>query len=102
MAYKRMDTATYYSITVVFYFSEICLSLLIPGVGPIFDFISVFSISSIVFIFPGLFYLLCEKKYGYISGEEKLKHYMSIIYIVLGVTVAILILINACIELFNL
>jgi len=64
MMYKQMDPTAYYGISITIYFCEIALSTLIPNVGTLFDFISVFSISSILYIFPGLFYFLCERKYG--------------------------------------
>jgi len=96
-----MDPSAYYGITITLYLCEMALCFVIPGVGILFDFISVFSISSILFIFPGLFYFLCEKKY--VTGsQDKFKHIMSIAYMITGVLVAIFILVNTCITLSNL
>jgi hypothetical protein len=59
-----MEPMIYNGIACLLFLLEMIGSILIPNVATIFDFISVFSMSSIVYIFPGLFYYLCEKKFG--------------------------------------
>ena len=59
-----MEPIIYNGLTCLLFLLEMIGSILIPNVATIFDFISVFSMSSITYIFPGLFYYLCEKKFG--------------------------------------
>lgn len=61
MAYKSMDKRFYYGITICLYLVEIVLSVFIPSIGVVFDFVTAFAVSSLAFIFPGLFYYLNEK-----------------------------------------
>jgi hypothetical protein len=63
MAYKSMNKVTYLVITVCLYGVEILLSTFIPDIGIVFNFVSAFAVSSLAFIFPGMFYLKCEKKF---------------------------------------
>ena len=63
MAYKQMNPYYYYGLTIGIYGLEILLSTFIPDIGVVFNFVSAFSISSLAFVFPGVFYLKCEMKF---------------------------------------
>ena len=64
MAYKEMNYVIYIVVTMVIYWSEVFLAMLISDIGLIFEFISAFTISCTGFIFPGLFYLRAEEKFA--------------------------------------
>jgi hypothetical protein len=96
-AYKEMEPVIYNGVACLLFLMEIIGSILIPNVATVFDFISVFSMSSINFIFPGLFYYLCNKKFGNQRGG--FKHYMSIAYMVGGLFMAAFIFVNTCSQL---
>lgn len=64
MAYKEMNYFVYIVVTMILYWSEVILSLLVSDIGLIFEFVSAFSISCTGFIFPGLFYLRAEEKFA--------------------------------------
>ena len=99
MAYKKMDSILYYGASIALYSLEILMAVLIPSVGVIFNFVSAFSISSLAYIFPGLFYILCENKFG--NNPNKCRRFMAFFYIVFGIFAALFVFINTCIEIAN-
>ena len=97
MAYKEMIPCLYYGLTIALYTAEIIVSILMPSIGVIFNFISAFTLSGLAFIFPGLFYYLCQRKFQ--TFYDKTLQCLSIAYIFFGVLSGTLIFVSTCMEL---
>jgi len=69
LAYLKMSPAIYYSVTLGLYMLQIVGAIMISDVATIFEAVSAVSITSISFIFPGLFYLQIESRYA--SEKQK-------------------------------
>lgn len=63
MAYMSMEPWIYNSVTLGLYFINVALACAIESVTIVFGFIAAFAVSTIVFTFPGLFYVKGYKKY---------------------------------------
>jgi len=87
-----MEPLIYNGVSFLLFLMEIVGSIIIPNVAIVFDFISVFSLSSIMYIFPGMFYYLCNQKFGNHQGGLKSK--ISIAYVIGGLLMAAFILLN--------
>ena len=68
-----MPKFSYMSTTILLYIIEIIAALLIDDIGLIFEWLSAFAISCIAFIWPGVFYLLAERKYSSTAQIEQNK-----------------------------
>jgi amino acid permease len=84
-----MPYFTYLFSTLVLYGSQIVLSLILDDIGVIFEFISAVAISSLAFTFPGVFYLMAERKYASTFHKEsnRLVHYQAVAMTILGLFV---------------
>ena len=69
------------------YFGQLIGSIAIQDIGLIFEFVSAISVSCLAFVFPGVFYLLAEKKFA--SSFQKAENYwirmQAYGFIVLGI-----------------
>ena len=64
MAYKEMDYWKYFTGTTLLYLAEIIIALSTDDIGLLFEFLSAISISCIAFLFPGLMFLIADKKFA--------------------------------------
>ena len=89
LAYKEMPYFTYLLSTLLLYGSQIVLSLILDDIGVIFEFISAVAISSLAFTFPGVFYLMAERKFASTFHKEsnRLVHYQAVAMAILGLFV---------------
>jgi len=87
-----MEPLVYNGVSLLLFLLEIVGSILIPNVAILFDFISVISLSSIMYIFPGMFYYMCNKKFG--NQQDGFKSTISIVYVIGGILMAVFILLN--------
>jgi hypothetical protein len=59
-----MNMTYYYVATLVLFYLEVFGACILNDIGLIFEFISAIAISALAFVFPGLFYLMAEKKFA--------------------------------------
>ena len=59
-----MNYCLYLFATLSLYAGQIALSIVVNDIGLIFEFISAISISALAFIFPGVFFLVAERKFA--------------------------------------
>ena len=97
LAYKKMNPMLYIGLTIGLYTAEMILSIIVPSIGVIFNFIVALSLSSLAFIFPGLFYYLCQRKF--LTFYDKTMESMAIAYIFFGVICGLFILVETCMQL---
>lgn len=64
MAYKQMNYCVYLSVTLLLYGSQVAAAMLVSDIGLIFEFVSAISVSCLAFIFPGVFYLVAERRFA--------------------------------------
>ena len=69
MGYKEMSRTSYVMGTMINFIGIVFLAIVLEDIALIFEFLSAFTISCIAFIFPGVFYLMAEKKFA--SPEKK-------------------------------
>lgn len=68
-----MNYVLYFVTTCVLYFTQCLGAVMIEDIGLIFEFVSAISISCIAFIFPGVFYVIAERKYASTGQREENK-----------------------------
>ena len=66
-----MNPTVYYTMTFIAYLSTILGGLMIKDLGIVFELLAGFTLSFLGFIWPGLFYLLANSRYGGRSIESK-------------------------------
>ena len=81
-----MSHTDYLVTTLALYFGQIIGAITVDDIGLIFEFISAISVSCLAFIFPGLFYLMAEKKFAteQQKDENTYMRYESWAFVVLG------------------
>ena len=60
-------------------------AIIVEDVATIFDFAAAIAITAMAFIFPGMFYLMAEKKYLGSRTVNKGDHCWAIAFIVIGI-----------------
>ena len=79
-----MNIYYYVIATVTYYGIQMGGAIIISDVSTIFDFASAIAITALAFIFPGLFYLMAEKKYGQGKNLKKCDHIWAVSFLVIG------------------
>lgn len=87
--YKEMNNNAYLTLTIVSYFVQLVLSILVKDIGIMFELIAALSYSNVSFTLPGLFFLLAVNKYGTKKLQQKAtpQKVEAIIFIVFGIFV---------------
>lgn len=84
-AYLDMSPYLYYTLTLALFVTEIVLSLTIDDLGPIFDFIGAFAVSSLSFTIPGILYLLSYKRYNKHKNRDLMMRAAALLFIIFGI-----------------
>jgi hypothetical protein len=58
-----MNTIYYVTATLGYYGVQMGGAIAVDDVATVFDFAAAFAITALAFIFPGMFYLMAEKKF---------------------------------------
>jgi hypothetical protein len=89
-----MNQYAYLACTLLSYFVQLVLSILVKDIGILFEAICAISYSNLSFFLPGIFYLLAQKKYATQKLKDNSKHllYESIFFIVVGLLTFLLLL----------
>ena len=93
MPYMDMANWLYTVLTLSYFVLTIACAILIPNVTVVFGFVSAFSVSAICYTLPGSFYLLAMKKYPK-PTRSKLRDFMAMLYICLGLFLFLFLLTN--------
>ena len=92
LAYKQLSDTTFFTYTISMYTAMIVCAIVIKDVTKIFDSLSAFGSSCLVFLFPGGFFLmtytmLAKDKYKK-KFEYKVLYWLSIVAVIFGVVMA--------------
>lgn len=83
MGQQEMNRYYYYGGTLLIYFIQMGIAMLVTDVGVVFQFGAALSGSSLQFIWPGFFYLHAERKYN--SPGSTVTRIAAYIYVILGI-----------------
>ena len=99
--FENMKPSVYYTSTTLLYLVIVVGGLLIKDLGLIFEVITAFSVSFIAYIWPGLFYLLAERKYAPKSSasSRRIHRIHAYFQIALGIFVIFFLIIINILEL---
>ena len=96
MPYKSMDDWKYYLATLVLFTLQMVAGVYCEDIGNIFSFLSAICVSSIAFVWPGVFYLIAKDRFGNqatkgieysAENDQKLTAWMFIIFGVIAFAV---------------
>ena len=97
-----MDDRIYYGSTFILFAICVCGGIALEDLGVAFEFITAISLSFLSFIWPGMFYIRAENRYGHIySRDSKRDRNISRFMIVVGSIVFISIVSANFLDLFD-
>lgn len=87
-----MNKWLYYGGTLLIYYLSVVGAMVFNDIGILFEFIGAVSASTFTFMYPGIAYLLAEKRFGSEStrSERKWMRISAYTYIILGMLCFIL------------
>jgi len=70
MEFRTMNPLMYYGLSILLYALCVTLSIFVTNLKTIVELLSAVAFSSLSFIWPGMFYLIAEKRYGGTAGRD--------------------------------
>ena len=100
---RNMNIVLYFSLSLLLYIVCIVLSIFVTNLKIIIELLSAVAFSSLSFIWPGMFYLIAERRYGDHSGKKgRLIHRVHAwIEIVVGILVMGVMLVNNILKIID-
>src|SRR5438128_2694645 len=96
MEFRTMNIFAYVGLTLAFYVVCVTLSIFVTNLKIITELLSAVAFSSLSFIWPGMFYIIAERRYGdpFTKNNRRIHRIHAWAEIVLGIIVMAVMLIN--------
>ena len=101
-----MKDSYYYPATFFLFVFEATLAILIPDVDIVFNFVSAIAVSCLGFLFPAVFFIWAEIRYGFgknfaLIQQNSFHRKMAYVHLVLGTCIFLLSFTSSIISMIN-